>query len=326
VTTLHLPRRTALAVLLAACAIAPAHAQSWPARPVTIVVPFAAGGGNDVLARLLAQRMSAALGQPFVIENRPGAGGTLGARTVAKAVSDGYTLMVGHSGVFGIAPSLYANPGYDPRKDFAPIGLIGTYQQVLVVHPSVPVHTVADLLALAKKDPGKLTFATAGVGSGSHLSAELLAAMAGIKLTHVPYRGTGAMQGDLVGGHVAMSITTLPSVIAAVRGGLVRAIAVTDTVRSPMLPDLPTVSESGVPGYAAVIHYGIVTTAGTDPAIVKRLNAELQAALASDEVRTRIAEEGGAPLPGSPEDQARDIDAEETKWGTLIRKLGLKAE
>jgi tripartite-type tricarboxylate transporter receptor subunit TctC len=326
VTTPPLARRTALAVVLAACAISLAHAQSWPARPVTIVVPFAAGGGNDVLARLLAQRFSAALGQPFVIENRPGAGGTLGARTVAKAAPDGYTLMVGHSGVFGIAPSLYANPGYDPRKDFAPIGLIGSYQQVLVVHPSVPVHSVADVLALAKKEPGKLTFATAGVGSGSHLSAELFAAMADIKLTHVPYRGTGAMQGDLVGGHVAMSITTLPSVIAAVRGGLLRAVAVTDTVRSPMLPDLPTVDESGVPGYAAVIHYGMVTTAGVDPAVVKRLNAELQAALASEEVRSRIAEEGGAPLPGSPEDQGRDIDAEETKWGTLIRKLGLKAE
>src|SRR5262245_49634878 len=144
--TLQLPRRTALAALLACCAIPLARAQSWPARPVTIVVPFAAGGGNDVLARLLAQRFSAALGQPFVIENRPGAGGTLGARTVAKAAPDGYTLMVGHSGVFGIAPSLYANPGYDPRKDFAPIGLIGSYQQVLVVHPSVPVRTVADLL------------------------------------------------------------------------------------------------------------------------------------------------------------------------------------
>jgi tripartite-type tricarboxylate transporter receptor subunit TctC len=150
--------------------------------------------------------------------------------------------------------------------------------------------------------------------------------MADVKLTHVPYRGTGAMQGDLVGGHVAMSITTLPSVIAAVRGGLLRAVAVTDSVRSPMLPELPTIAEAGVPGYTAVIHYGMVTTAGTDPTIVKRLNAELQTALASEEVRVRIAEEGGAPLPGSPGDQGRDIDAEETKWGALIRKLGLKAE
>jgi tripartite-type tricarboxylate transporter receptor subunit TctC len=311
---------------LVACAVSPVLAQAYPTRPVVIVVPFAAGGGNDVLARLLAQRMSAALGQQFVVENRPGAGGTLGARAVAKAAPDGYTLMVGHSGVFAIAPSLYANPGYDPRKDFAPIGLIGSYQQVLVVHPSIPVRTVADLVALAKKEPGKLTYATAGVGSGSHLSTELFAALADVKLTHVPYRGTGAMQADLAGGHVAMSITTLPSVVASVRGGMLRAVAVTDAVRSPMLPELPTIAEAGVPGYAAVIHYGIVAPAGTDRAIVGRLNAELRAALLSEEVRARIADEGGDPLPGTPEQQAADIDAEETKWGALVKKLGIKAE
>jgi tripartite-type tricarboxylate transporter receptor subunit TctC len=289
-------------------------------------VPFAAGGGNDVLARLLAQRMSAALGAPFVIENRPGAGGTLGARAVAKAAPDGYTLMVGHSGVFAIAPALYANPGYDPRKDFAPVGLIGSYQQMLVVHPALPVHSVGDLIALAKKEPGRLAYATAGVGSGSHLSTELFAAMAGITLTHVPYRGTGAMQADLVGGHVGLSITTLPSVVSSVRSGALRGVAVTDAVRSPMFPQLPTVAESGVPGYAAVIHYGMVAPAGTDGAIIARLNAELTAALATDELRARIAAEGGEPLPGPPAQQARDIDAEETKWGALIRKLGLKAE
>jgi tripartite-type tricarboxylate transporter receptor subunit TctC len=318
----RLARGAVLAVLLAIGAAAPARAQIYPARPVVIVVPFAAGGGNDVLARLLAQRMGAALGQQFVIENRPGAGGTLGARAVAKSPPDGYTLMVGHSGVFGIAPSLYANPG----KDFAPIGLIGSYQQVLVVHPSLPVRTVADLIALAKKEPGRITYATAGIGSGSHLSTELFAAMADVKLTHVPYRGTGAMQADLAGGHVAMSITTLPSVISAVRGSLLRAVAVTDAVRSPMLPELPTVAEAGVPGYAAVIHYGMVAPGGTDRAIVNRLNAELNAALASEEVRARIADEGGDPLSGTPEQQAADIDAEEAKWGALVKKLGIKAE
>jgi len=309
-----------------AIGLADARAQTFPSRTITLVIPFAPGGSNSIVGRVIADMMSQLLGESIVVDNRPGAGGTVGTRAVARSEPDGYTILLSFTGTLAIAPSLYRNAGYDPRKDFAPIGLIGSYQQVQVVHPSVPVHSVADVLALAKKEPGKLTFATAGVRSGSHLSAELFAAMADIKLTHVPYRGTGAMQGDLVGGHVAMSITTLPSVIAAVRGGLLRAVAVTDTVRSPMLPDLPTVDESGVPGYAAVIHYGMVTTAGTDPAIVKRLNAELQAALASEEVRGRIAEEGGAPLPGSPEDQGRDIDAEETKWGTLIRKLGLKAE
>ena len=314
---------TAQAVLSAA---SPATAQAYPTRPVVIIVPFAAGGGNDVLARLLAQRMGATLGQQLVIENRAGAGGTVGARAVAKAPPDGYTLMVGHSGVFGIAPSLYANPGYDPRRDFAPIGLIGSFQQILVVHPSIPVRTVTDLIALAKQKPGKITYATAGVGSGSHLSTELLAAMAGIELTHVPYRGTGAAQGDLVGGHVAMMITTLPSVIAAIRSGLLRAIAVTDETRLPILPDLPTVAESGVPGYVAVIHYGMVAPAATDRAVTGRLNAALRAALANEEVRARITDEGGDPLPSTPDRQASDIDTEETKWGALVRKLGIKVE
>jgi tripartite-type tricarboxylate transporter receptor subunit TctC len=316
----------AAGLVAALAAASPAAAQTYPTRPVVIVVPFAAGGGNDVLARLVAQRMGSGLGQQFVIENRAVAGGIVGARTVAKAPPDGYTLMVGHSGVFGVAPSLYANAGYDPRKDFAPVGLIGSFQQMLVVHPSLPVRSVADLIALARQEPGKLAYGTAGIGSGSHLSTELFAAMADIKLTHVPYRGTGAMQADLVGGHVAMSITTLPSVVASIRGGQLRAIAVTDATRSPMFPDLPTVAESGVPGYAAGIHYGMVAPAGTDRAIVERLNGALRAALVSEEVRARIADEGGDPLPGTPEQQATDIDQEETKWGALVRKLGIKAE
>jgi tripartite-type tricarboxylate transporter receptor subunit TctC len=304
----------------------PAAAQAYPTRPVTIVVPFAPGGGNDILARLLAQRMGAALGQQFVIENRAGAGGTVGARAVAKARPDGYTLMVGHSGVFGVAPSLYANAGYDPRKDFAPIGLIASFQQMLVVHPSVPVHSVADLIALARQEPGRINYATAGVGSGSHMSCELFAAMAAIKLAHVPYRGTGVALNDLLGGHVAMTITTIPAVIGQVRASLLRGLAVTGEARLPILPEVPTLAESGVPGYAAVIHYGMVAPAGTDRAIVNRLNAELRAALASEEVRARIAEDGGDALAGTPEQQAADIDQEETKWGALVRKLGLRAE
>jgi tripartite-type tricarboxylate transporter receptor subunit TctC len=229
-----------LVVILAGAHLAqaqtpPVATQAYPVRPVTIVVPFAAGGGNDILARLLAQHMGAALGQQFVIENRAGAGGTIGARAVAKSRPDGYTLMVGHSGVFGIAPSLYAHAGYDPRRDFAPIGLIASFQQVLVVHPSVPVHTIADLIAQARREPGHITYESAGVGSGSHLSTELFATMTAIRLAHVPYRGTGAELGDLVGGHLAMAITTFPSVIGQVRGGLLRAVAVTGAARSPIL-------------------------------------------------------------------------------------------
>jgi tripartite-type tricarboxylate transporter receptor subunit TctC len=197
---------------------------------------------------------------------------------------------------------------------------------MLVVHPSVPVHTVADLIALAKQEPGRMNYATAGVGSGSHMSCELFAAMADIKLAHVPYRGTGVALNDLLGGHVAMTITTIPAVIGQVRANLLRAIAVTGEARSPILPETPTLAESGVPGYAAVIHYGMVAPAGTDRAIVNRLNAELRAALASEEVRARIAEDGGTALAGTPEQQAADIDQEEAKWGALVRKLGLRAE
>jgi tripartite-type tricarboxylate transporter receptor subunit TctC len=304
----------------------PAAAQAYPTRPVTIVVPFAAGGGNDIMARLIAQHLSRALGQQFVIENRAGAGGTVGARAVAKAAPDGYTLMVGHSGVFGVAPALYADPGYEPRRDFAPIGLIASYQQVLVVHPSVPVHSVADLIALARKEPGKITYATAGVGSGSHLSTELFAVMADIKLTHIPYRGTGAMQGDLAGGHVDMSITTFPSVFGQLRSGGLRPIAVTGETRSSIYPDLPTIAEAGVPGYAAVIHYGMVAPAGISRALAERLNAELRAALGTEDVRARIVDEGGEPLPGTLDQQAADMAAEAAKWGALVRKLGIRSE
>jgi tripartite-type tricarboxylate transporter receptor subunit TctC len=270
--------------------------------------------------------MGRALGQQFVIDNRGGAAGTLGARAVAKSTPDGYTLMVGHSGVFGVAPSLYTNAGYDPRKDFAPVGLIASFQQILVVHPSLPVHSVKDLLALARKEPGKITYATAGIGSGSHISTELFNSMTGIKLTHIPYRGSGPAQSDLIAGHVPMAITTVPPAIAQIRSGLLRAVAVTGDTRLAILPDVPTVAESGVPGYVAVIHYGMVAPAGTPRPIVERLNAELNAALKSDDVRARIADEGGDPLAGTPEQQAADIDAEETKWGAVVRKLGLKAE
>jgi tripartite-type tricarboxylate transporter receptor subunit TctC len=320
--------RFVVALLIAGltCAAGLAAAQTYPSRPVMIVVPFAAGGGNDIMARLLAQHMSRTLGQQFVIDNRAGAAGTIGARAVAKSTPDGYTLMVGHSGVFGVAPSLYTNVGYDPRKDFAPIGLIASFQQILVVHPSLPVHSVNDLLALARKDPGKISYASAGIGSGSHVSTELFASMANVKLTHIPYRGSGPAQGDLIAGHVPMAITTVPPAIAQVRSGLLRAIAVTGDARLPILPDVPTVTESGVPGYVAVIHYSMVAPAGTPRAIVARLNAELNAALKSDGVRARIAEEGGDALAGTPEQQAADIDADETKWGAVVRKLGLRAE
>jgi tripartite-type tricarboxylate transporter receptor subunit TctC len=274
-------------------------------------------GGEGNIAYLRLRRVAQALGTA----------GTIGARAVAKAAPDGYTLMVGHSGLFAMAPGLYGSAaGFDPRKDFAPIGGIASYQQVLVVNPSLPVRTLADLLALARKEPGSITYATAGIGSGSHVSTELFTAMANVKLTHVPYRGSGPAVSDLVGGHVAMGITTIPPAISQIRSGLLRAIAVTGDTRLAILPDLPTIAESGVPGYVAVIHYSMVAPAGTPRAIVERLNTELRAALNQADVRARIADEGGDVLVGTPESLAADIDQEETKWGALVRKLGLRAE
>src|SRR5262249_52473329 len=264
-----------------------------PPRPLRAGAPCGAGGGNHGPPRLWAQRRGPALGQNFIVDNRPGAAGTIGTRAVARAAADGYTLMVGHSGVFGVAPSLYANPGYDPRKDFAPIGLIGSFQQILVVHPALPIKTVADLIAIAKREPGRLSYASAGIGSGSHLSTELFAAMAGIRLTHVPFRGTGATLTDLIAGRVDMMIPTLPSVIGAVRAGQLRPVAVTGEARSPLFPELPTFVEAGVPGYVAVIHYGMVAPAGLPAAIGDKLNGALNAALADAQIRARTADEGG---------------------------------
>jgi len=318
-----------IAVLVAAhaaCGAAPAAAQAYPTRPVTVVVPFAAGGGNDIMARLIAQHLGRALGQQFIIENRAGAGGTVGARAVAKAAPDGYTLMVGHSGVFGVAPALYADPGYEPRRDFAPIGLIASYQQVLVVHPSVPVHSVADLIARARKDPGKITYATAGVGSGSHLSTELFAVMADIKLTHIPYRGTGAMQGDLAGGHVDMSITTFPSVFGQLRSGGLRPIAVTGETRSPIYPDLPTIAEAGVPGYQATNWWGILAPAGTPKEIVDKVHAALTAAQDSPETQKRLESEGADIVRMRPEEFGAFMVSEMDKWGKVVKESGIKAQ
>jgi tripartite-type tricarboxylate transporter receptor subunit TctC len=320
-----MPRTIALAagLLLATSAAA----QDYPTRPVTLVVPYAAGGGNDLVARVVAERMSRTLGQQIVIENRGGAGGSIATRQVARtAAPDGYTLLIGGTGTLAVDPTLYANVGYDPRRDFAPVGLIATSPLVLVVHPSVPAASVQELIALAKKEPGRVNYASAGAGSGIHLAAELFAAMTGIKLTHIPYKGSAPALNDLIGGHVAMYFSSLPPAVALVRDGKVRALAVTGPTRSSIFPELPTVAESGVPGYEAVLHYGIVAPAGTPRAIVERLNRELRLALASDDVRARLATAGAEPLASTPEEYAADIDREETKWSRIVKQAGVKAE
>jgi tripartite-type tricarboxylate transporter receptor subunit TctC len=314
---------TALAL---AGALAPAAAQDYPNRPITLVVPYAAGGGNDVMARTVAEKMSRTLGQQIVVENRAGAGGTIATRQVAKAAPDGYTLVIGGTGTLAVNPTLYANVGYDPRKDFAPVGLIGTSALVILVNPSVPATSIRELIDLARKDPGKLNYASAGVGSGIHLGTVLFEQMADIKLTHVPYRGTGPALTDLVGGHVAIYFSSLPSAIGIARDGKVRPLAVTGSKRSDVFPGVPTVAEAALPGFEAVLHYGIVAPAGTPRPIVDKLNAALREALAAPDTRERMSKDGTEPLPSTPGEYAADIDREETKWSAIVKKSGAKVE
>jgi tripartite-type tricarboxylate transporter receptor subunit TctC len=303
-----------------------AAAQDYPTRPITLVVPYAAGGGNDVMARIVAEKMSKSLGQQIVIENKGGAGGSIATRQVARAPPDGYTLGLGGTGTLAINPTLYPNVGYDPRRDFAPVGLIATSALVVLVHPDVAAKSIAELIALGKREPGQLNYASAGSGSGIHLGSELLAQMAGIKLTHIPYKGSSPALTDLLGGHVAIYLSSLPPAIALVREGKVRALAVTGPARSPIFPDLPTVAEAALPGYEAVLHYGIVAPAGTPQPIIGKLNAAMRAALAEPDVRERIVADGAEPLPTTPAEYAADIDAEETKWSAIVKMSGAKVE
>jgi tripartite-type tricarboxylate transporter receptor subunit TctC len=304
-----------------------ARAQTdYPTRPITLVVPYSAGGGNDAMARAVADRMGKALKQQIVIENRGGAGGTIATRQVAKAAADGYTLGLGGTGTLAIAPTLYPNVGYDPRKDFAPVGLIATSPLVILVHPSLPAHNVRELIALAKAQPGKLNYASAGSGSGIHLGTVLFAVTAGIELTHIPYKGTGPALTDVLGGHVLIYFSSLPSAVGLVKDGKLRALAVTGLQRAPVFAEVPTVAESGLPGFEAVLHYGIVAPAGTPRPVVDKLNAALREALADAGVASRLATEGAEPLTTTPEEYAADIDREETKWSAIVRKSGAKAE
>jgi tripartite-type tricarboxylate transporter receptor subunit TctC len=303
-----------------------AQAQDYPARTVTLVVPYPPGGGVDAMARVVAERMSAALGQQVVVDNRGGGGGLIGTRAVQKAAPDGYTLLLGHTGTISINPSLYANAGYDPRKDFAAVGLIASMPVVLIAHPSFPARSIADVIALAKKEPGKLNVGTSAVGTGGYMSAESFKSVAGIDVAIIPYKGTAPVMNDLLGGHVPVAFGVIPPALGNIQAGKLRAIAVASPTRTALLPDTPTFAESGMPGFEAVLHYGLLAPAGTPRPIVDKLNAELRKLASNEEVKKRIATEGGDPLTSSPEEYAADIDREETKWSTLIRRLNLKVE
>jgi tripartite-type tricarboxylate transporter receptor subunit TctC len=319
--------RSILAVIALTAGLAvTASAQDYPNRPITLVVPFPPGGSTTIVARIVADKMSEALGQSLVIDNRGGAGGTVGSRAVSKSAPDGYTILLGYTGTLAIGPTLYGNVGYDPRKDFEPIGRIGTAPNTLVVHPSTPVHSVAELIAHAKANPGKINYGSAGIGTVSHVCGEYFATAADVKLTHIPYKGTGPAIIDLLGGHIPVAFAPVPATHENAKNGKLRMLAVTSAARSTLLPDVPTIAEAALPGFEAVLRYGLVAPPGTPRAIIDRLNTALNAALASNDVRARLAIDGAEPLPGTPADYAADIDREESQWSKVVKASGAKAE
>jgi tripartite-type tricarboxylate transporter receptor subunit TctC len=315
-----------LALLLAlACGLA--CAQDYPTKPVRMVVGFPPGGGTDVVARIVQPRLSELLGQPVVIDNRPGATGTVAAGQVAKSAPDGYTIMMGHVSVNAIAPSLFANLPYDVNRDFAPIALAAAVPHLVVVHPSVPVATLKDLVAYLKTQPGKLTFPSAGNGSMPHLAGEVFQSLAGVKLVHVPYKGSGQSMQDLLGGQHLVAFDTMPASAPHVRSGKLRAVAVSTAQRVPSFPDVPTAEEAGVPGYVVITWYGEFAPAGTPGAIVNRLHADLVKAMQTPEVRAKLEGIGAdGSVSRSPEEFAALVRADTARYARIVKDIGLRID
>jgi tripartite-type tricarboxylate transporter receptor subunit TctC len=316
----------AIVALGLSAAFNPAHAQNYPTRAITLVIPFAPGGSTSIVGRGIADKMSELLGEKVVVDNRPGAGGTVGTKAVARSEPDGYTLVLGYTGTLAIGPSLYKNVGYDPRKDFAPIGMIGNAPNSLVVHPSFPARTVAELIAYAKANPGKVSFGSAGAGTASHITGEYFARSAGITLVHIPYKGTGPALTDLLGGHIPMAFAPIPASHPSVTAGSLRALAVTSTTRSGLLPEVPTMIEAGLQGFDASLYYGLAAPAGTPRPVIDKLNKALRDALASNEVKKQLGNDGTEITPGTPEDYVDFIDRDEKKWSQLVKASGVQQE
>ena len=317
-------RRVLAIVLTLAATIASAH--SYPNRPIKLIVPFAPGGSADLVGRLLAQQMSESLGQPVVVENKGGASGMLGNEFVAKSVPDGYTLTVGTLGPFAVNQTLFDHVPYDNIRDFAPITLTGISSHILVAQPSMPVQNVTELIALAKQKPGQLTFASSGNGNATHLTFELFKARAGIDIVHVPYKGGGPAMADLVGGQVLFSFASMASAVPFVRAGRLRAIAVSGGERSALFPDVPTLAESGLPGFASEDWQGILAPAKTPPEIIGKLNGEIARILALPDVKARLTAAGFEAKPSTPDGFAQFIQAETLKWAKLLKGIGIKAQ
>ena len=315
-----------LVCLLTALAASGVHAQTYPAKPLRIIVPFAAGGGADLVARTVGAKLTEALGQPVVVDNRTGAAGSIGAEIAARAPSDGHTLLLGSNGPLAINPSLYAKLPYDAARDFAPVALVTVMPFLLVTHPSLPVKSVKELVALAKAKPGELNYASPGSGSSTHLANELLKSMTGMSIAHVPYKGVAPAAADLISGQVQMMSGDLATLLPHVKSGRMRALAVTSARRSALLPQMPTVAESGVAGYDASGWFGVLVPAGTPPAVVERLNATIVKGVAAPDARERLGTLGGDVATGTPADFGAHLRTEAAKWGKVIRALGLKAD
>jgi tripartite-type tricarboxylate transporter receptor subunit TctC len=298
----------------------------YPSKPIRLVVPFPPGGTTDILARAVAKRLTETWGQQVIVDNRPGAGGNIGADLVAKAAPDGYTLLMGTVGTQAINPGLYARMPYDAQRDFAPVILVGGVPNVLEVNPLVPVHTVRELIAYARANPGKLNFASSGNGTSIHLSGELFKAMTGVAMTHVPYKGSAPALADLVGGQVQLMFDNLPSSLGLIKGGRLRAIAVTSAARAAALPDVPTIAEAGVPGYEAASWFGVLAPAKTPVPIVDRLNATIGAWLATPGAKAQLQAEGAVAAGGTPAEFARFIARETAKWARVVKMSGARTD
>ena len=325
-------RRRALsigAMALAANALVagPALAQdSFPTRAITVIVPFPAGGTTDIVARLAGQALSQELGQPVVIDNRPGAGGNIGSQAVARAAADGYTLVMGTVGTHAINPALYKKMPYDHLKDFAPISRVANVPNLLVANPSQPYKTVKELIAYAKANPDKLTFASSGNGTSIHLAGELFKSLTGVQMQHVPYKGSAPALADLMAGQTNIMFDNLPSSIAFVRAGKLRPIAITTLKRSPELPDVPTIAESGVPGFDASSWFGLLAPAGTPPAVIKRIDDALLKVMETTDLKKKIMEQGGEPVGETPDKFAAFIRTETVKWAKVVKDSGASVD
>jgi len=317
----------ALTMAFACLVLAPmAHAQQYPDKPIRLVVPYPPGGGTDTLARPLAQRLAVELGQPVIVDNRGGAGGNLAMEAVARAPADGYTLVLALTPQLAVNVSLYDKVRYDPRHDFAPVSLLAEGPYLLVVHPSVPVNSIGELIALAKAKPGELNYATSGIGSGAHMAAELFTSMTGTRMTHTPYKGGGQALTDVLAGHVQLLFAPPVTVTQHITNGRLRALAITGTKRSASLPSVPTMSEAGVPGYDSSVWYGVLAPAGTPKDIVATLNAAMLKILKQPDFHALLVTNGMEPIGSTPSDFSKYIDTEIIKWSKVIKSAGIKVE